>query len=315
MRSFVLIPLTIAIAVADEKYTIQKCCNENENMKVVINIDMSVNYVCVDNVRENNYLIFGKKYNVVYGFPKNCDILELNYTESRLLPVDADQCIDRATTEKFNGTESDISRILILTCGSTISNPLAEIGYVNKCCAKDHSYDVTYQVCRLNIEKQSNNDFLKYVTKTEDYVYEMNYNQNVEMDKFAVALSDKYFKVSLEGNNLNIVRKSDGVETSVDRGSWCIDREYSSGTLVARVYTDVCQDFGALCLRKCCRPDEHYVPRRANTTVSNCAMNTDKEQLLNLSYYLHPLKKNRHYPGIYEYIFIFTSSYKVIKEW
>ncbi|CAG9784418.1 unnamed protein product [Diatraea saccharalis] len=73
--------------------------------------------------------------------------------------------------------------------------------------------------------------------------------------------------------------------------TWCVDQDYMSRQLVARVCTMSCSDFGAYCLKKCCHMGNHVSGcgkvRRA------CKRNYDDRFLFNLSSYIEPLKSER----------------------
>lgn len=293
----------------------RKCCEVNETLRKFTDEFFNVNYMCVKSIdtqiedenMSSNISWLSNGYNTTNGFPKSCNSSELVEKEASL-SEDEDYCMEQLTVEIFNGSmvNSIKSRTIGLTCEGLEkpTNSVQSIQYARKCCPEGKYYDINEHTCKTGYGLESP---LRELIDEENYVYEINYDLYCKPDQFVVELREQFFKLNVDGSSLVVEGK--GKESVIQRGDWCVDSEHSSGEKLARICTHKCEDFGALCVRKCCPMDHHYLPRRANTTISTCKANTNEKQYLDISYYLDPLKKqNQYFQGkFHDFIFIVTS--------
>lgn len=294
-----LIFLKLFAVIAADGKVLRKCCPIKETLKKTTDSDFNIEYECINETINQSSLIISKGFELIYGFPDFCNKSNLNETGNIKLGADNDQCIEVITTEVFNGTLNIISpRPVGLSCKPFPVISSNEVKHVNKCCPKNQSYDVYNHLCRQNAKTDDEEKLIQNVTIGDNYVYifENNFTQ-MKPDQFALELTTDFFTLALIGNTLRVSKINYDSDITEFHNDWCIDHEYSNGKTLARVFTNDCAKFGALCIKKCCKVGEHYRPRRANTTISDCVSNNNDKQLLDMSYYLQTLKKKDSFEG------------------
>lgn len=288
-----------------------KCCPKNQSLIYMLDAEDSVSaYQCIDHNNAINRfnisispLIVGEHVSLQYGIPTDCDELQMaQMTLNNGLKDLKENCYDRLELEVVNGTlKPYIPKIVALSCvknETQNSSALSLVHQMRKCCPKGESYDSTYHICRKT-STDNTEDWLLNRLKLKDYIYEVDNGLVCKSGEYGVELREDFFSFDVDGSKLNVLRSEEGVDDQVLPGEWCLDRSYTSQSLVARVCTRDCAKYGAFCLRKCCPIGYHYRPRRCGSFASRCAANED-ELLFNIADYLEPLQRDEtHITGKY----------------
>ncbi|XP_052756838.1 uncharacterized protein LOC113523273 [Galleria mellonella] len=309
---FVLTFFSLSVFSADLP-VFHKCCPEDQNLikvSVDLNITLDVRYICLNAEAEEKYnissdvfpLLVVKTENVEYYMPGECK-LELIHKTGPFLEIttDVDICYDRLVMEIMNNTTKQIvPKTVALSCvKNETSNTLIStitIDHIRKCCPRNQRYDIVFHVCRNFYEYNESNwlimDFMN--NNTQSKIYEIDFELHCKSNEYAVELSEEKYMIEIEGSALNVGTREGTIKNIIRSGGWCIDNEYSSGGLVARVCTNDCSKFGAYCMRKCCLIGQHYKPRSCDSFVSSCVPSTNKDDAVffNISSYIDPLKEN-----------------------
>lgn len=284
-----------------------KCCLKNQSLlRVTDSEDAESFYKCVDrDIAFTNYstsitpLILGNNVEVKYGIPEDCnelqyEMLSLSTIGDEVKGTLNENCYDRLELEVVNTTlKPYIPKVVALRCIKNDTERTSEINFINrlrKCCPRGQSYDTNFHVCRK-----------VYTENTEEYlltqldlnnIYEVDHGLSCKADEYDVELKEKVFSMTIEGSTLNVKKRTESDNEQILSGQWCIDRDYNTEDLVARVCTRDCSKYGAYCLRKCCPVGQHFRPRRCGSFASVCVP-TEDDVLFDLTDYLEPLQHQK----------------------
>ncbi|XP_041978751.1 probable G-protein coupled receptor Mth-like 3, partial [Aricia agestis] len=282
-----------------------KCCSEDRSLiRVTDDVNSSVRYECVD--RKNLTEAYGITEDPVHvgagveiyeGMPVECEepkTTALNKADDALFAGD-ELCYDTLVAEIFNGSmKQNIPKFVALSCSDTAATnktypePALRLHRVRKCCPRGERYDRTYHQCRESHREVPLDWGFKL---SNDSLYEVQYGLDCKNGEYAVELHDSLYTLDIDGSNLVAVKKESDRKSIALPGEWCIDRDYNSNGLVARVCTNDCEKFGAYCVAKCCPPGHHFRVSNCNAFISRCVPNEeDSGVFYNLSKYLDPLK-------------------------
>ncbi|XP_022821174.1 G-protein coupled receptor Mth-like isoform X2 [Spodoptera litura] len=285
----------------------RKCCPNNQSLMKVFDdesFNFSSTYKCLDRESaRNDYnitiipLFVGKNVSVEYGIPEICDdfpIQEISVIDLNSAVV-FNGCYDRLVAELHNDTVKTIIPLIVglKSCvenedNKTSANALTIHNY-RKCCPRGQSYDSNFHICRDTEVNNSEEWLLKRLKMKDNFIYEVDTGLHCETDEYSIELRQRFFSLQVDGSTLKIFsKKGDGSGDAVP-GQWCVDREFSSSELVARVCSSDCSKYGAFCVRKCCPIGYHYKPRRCGSFASKCVPNVD-DVLFNISDYMEPLQ-------------------------
>ncbi|XP_050550540.1 probable G-protein coupled receptor Mth-like 4 isoform X1 [Spodoptera frugiperda] len=284
-----------------------KCCPNNHSLMKVFD-DESFNfssYKCLDRESAwNDYnititpLFVGKNLSVEDGIPETCDDVPIE--EVTVLDFDSplqvfNGCHDRLVAELYNGTVKTVppSIIGLKSCVKKEDNKTSEDNLIihkyRKCCPRGQSYDSNFHLCRESEVNNSEEWLLKRLKMNDNDIYEVDTGLDCPADEYGLELRQRFFSLRTEGSTLKIFSKKGDGSGDADEGQWCVDREFSSSELVARVCSSDCSKYGAFCVRKCCPIGYHYKPRRCGSFASKCVPNVD-DVLFDISDYMEPLQ-------------------------
>ncbi|KAF9414713.1 hypothetical protein HW555_007491 [Spodoptera exigua] len=285
-----------------------KCCANNQGLMKVFDdeaFNLSFSYECID--RESAWtdynititpLFIGKNISLEYGIPDKCDD---NLTQEILAIELFDQsepfngCFDRLVAELQNGTVKAITPVVvgIKSCVKNEERNTSEnnliINYYRKCCPRGQSYDSNYHICRDTEVNNSEEWLLKRLKMNDNHIYEVDNGLRCELNEYGIELRQRFFSLKVNRSTLNIFSKKGDGSGEAAPGQWCLDREFSSSELVARVCDRSCSKYGAFCVRKCCPIGYHYRPMYCGRLNSKCMPNVD-DVLFDISDYLEPLQ-------------------------
>lgn len=284
-----------------------KCCPNNHSLMKVFD-DESFNfssYKCLDRESAwNDYnititpLFVGKNLSVEDGIPETCDDVPIE--EVTVLDFDSplqvfNGCHDRLVAELYNGTVKTVppSIIGLKSCVKKEDNKTSEDNLIihkyRKCCPRGQSYDSNFHLCRESEVNNSEEWLLKRLKMNDNDIYEVDTGLDCPADEYGLELRQRFFSLRTDGSTLKIFSKKGDGSGDADEGQWCVDREFSSSELVARVCSSDCSKYGAFCVRKCCPIGYHYKPRRCGSFASKCVPNVD-DVLFDISDYMEPLQ-------------------------
>ena len=318
--------------IVQEAKVFHKCCPRTESLvKVSDGEDLEAFYQCIDRKSaQDSYnisitpLFVGDYVPVQHGIPEECD--ELQMVQMTSLELDnrlqaLDSCYDRLVLELVNGTlKPIIPEVVGLSCikNETLKTPTDKliVHHYRKCCPTGQSYDSVFHLCRDTDVNNSEDWLLKRLKMNDHDIYEVDIGLNCKSDEYGVELKEQLFSLEVLGSSLRALSKKgdDGGEASP--GEWCVDREYYSDELVARLCSRDSSQYGAFGVRKCCPIGHHYKPRRCGSFVSKCMPNHD-DVFFNISDYLEPLqRKDEDLTGMlfcfYVYLFLLISHSNMI---
>ncbi|CAH0404745.1 unnamed protein product [Chilo suppressalis] len=243
----------------------------------------------------NSHLIVNPSVFIDDGVPNGCELQVVQLRETNLnLSTSRDVCYDRLVAEINNGTvQKIIPKTVILMCNNTELMPETNLNIQNirKCCPRGQVYDTEYHFCRDD-DKVSNEEWILNNLKMKSAdITEFENGLSCKLEEYAVELKEQFFSFTLNGGSLTVHKKSQESEKLIRKGNWCVDQEFTTKQLVARVCTLDCGAFDAFCMRKCCPVGEYYKPFVCGRPASVCVPNTDDSILFNISSYMEPLRK------------------------
>ncbi|XP_050550549.1 probable G-protein coupled receptor Mth-like 4 isoform X5 [Spodoptera frugiperda] len=283
-----------------------KCCPNNHSLMKVFD-DESFNfssYKCLDRESAwNDYnititpLFVGKNLSVEDGIPETCDDVPIE--EVTVLDFDSplqvfNGCHDRLVAELYNGTVKTVppSIIGLKSCVKKEDNKTSEDNLIihkyRKCCPRGQSYDSNFHLCRESEVNNSEEWLLKRLKMNDNDIYEVDTGLDCPADEYGLELRQRFFSLRTDGSTLKIFSKKGDGSGDADEGQWCVDREFSSSELVARVCSSNCTQYGAFCVRKCCPIGYHYNLKSSGSFDVKCLLNED-DVLFNISHYTKPL--------------------------
>ncbi|XP_035446318.2 probable G-protein coupled receptor Mth-like 4 isoform X6 [Spodoptera frugiperda] len=283
-----------------------KCCPNNHSLMKVFD-DESFNfssYKCLDRESAwNDYnititpLFVGKNLSVEDGIPETCDDVPIE--EVTVLDFDSplqvfNGCHDRLVAELYNGTVKTVppSIIGLKSCVKKEDNKTSEDNLIihkyRKCCPRGQSYDSNFHLCRESEVNNSEEWLLKRLKMNDNDIYEVDTGLDCAADEYGLELRQRFFSLRTDGSTLKIFSKKGDGSGDADEGQWCVDREFSSSELVARVCSSNCTQYGAFCVRKCCPIGYHYNLKSSGSFDVKCLLNED-DVLFNISHYTKPL--------------------------
>jgi hypothetical protein len=291
----------------DDLKVFRKCCPNGQSLikfSEFSTIPLLDTYECIDSVyvtsdinitNTNSHLSVDATVLVEHGIPKECDLQMVHVSDMTILSMQKDICYDRLIIEITNGTiQNAIPKNVALKCNDTEHIPEVQLQVKNirKCCPKGQVYDTVYHWCRDDDNKDVNSEglFIERIKKERTDIYEIENGLDCKFEEYSVELKEGIFSFSLEDSVLNVVKKDTKAKNKLSKGNWCIDQEYSTKRLMARVCTRDCDNFDAFCMRKCCPLGHHYLPLRCTGAASRCVPNTEDSVYFNLSQHLDPLK-------------------------
>lgn len=298
-------------SAGDDLTVFSKCCPKHSSLVKFVEPESASQerYECVNsesawnnyNISQFSALVVADGVVVRDKMPdENCDDLRMIQLMDAELDTSSmdDLCYDRLVSEIINGTEvKNIPITVALRCFHNETDKTRSrlrIERIRRCCKPGQAYDTEYHVC-VDLAVDNDDDWLiKQLKINDSYIYEVKSGLACKNIESAVELTERMFKFEVEGTNLNVIGKK-GVNR-VPLGEWCIESDYRSPGLIARVCTQDCTAYDAYCLRKCCPVGEHYKPLRCGSLRSRCVPNEKKTDLLNASYYTTPLKNE--YEGL-----------------
>ncbi|CAG9784420.1 unnamed protein product [Diatraea saccharalis] len=298
-----IVYMFILIASVGTSKVLRKCCPKNQSLIKVSSLDANTpdKYECIDydrhlseykEVSQNSDLVVNRSVIVDDGIPQECNLIagELNVGDFSLF-TDRGVCYDRLITEINNGTvtHTATSSITILKCDGLelTSQTELKIQNIRKCCARGQVYDSEYHFCRTDHEFKEEWLISELKQNTSD-IFVIDNELDCLDEEYSVEIKEGVFRFTLIGSVLGIIKENGGDKHNFEWWTWCIDQDYTSRRLVARVCTENCSDFGAYCMRKCCYVGNH-VSGCGNKRA--CERNYDDRFLFNLSSYIEPLKR------------------------
>uniref|UniRef100_A0A2H1WT15 SFRICE_035180 n=1 Tax=Spodoptera frugiperda TaxID=7108 RepID=A0A2H1WT15_SPOFR len=219
------------------------------------------------------------------GIPETCDNVPIE--EVTALDFDSplqvfNGCRDRLVAELYNGTVKIVppSIIGLKSCVKKEDNKTSEDNLIihkyRKCCPRGQSYDSNFHLCRESAVNNSEEWLLKRLKMNDNDIYEVNTGLDCAADEYGLELRQRFFSLQTEGSTLKIFSKKRDGSGDADEGQWCVDREFSSSELVARVCSSDCSKYGAFCVRKCCPIGYHYKLQPCGQTFDGkCVLNDD----------------------------------------
>lgn len=283
--------------------TFRKCCAKGQNLIKVIDSDGLDSFKCFNSVIESTISDYSLSSTVFvtegvaveYGMPKECDLEMIKFDDNVIkLSGIENHCYERLVLEETNGTAKQIiPKTIALVCTGTgiTEGTDVKIQNLRKCCQSGQMYDTENNKCRDVDDQFDSQWFIKQLRAYGGKIFEMENGLNCKSVEYDVQLKDELFSMTLEGNTLNVVSRDGEGGILAPVGNWCVDREYSSRRLLARVCTRDCSSLGAYCVRKCCPIGYHYQPVQCGFTRSACVPSIDDEMSFDLSEYLNPLKE------------------------
>lgn len=307
MWRIIILCICISASANDDFETFRKCCPEGQNLIKVTNPDnanVEDTYECLDSAFETTFNITNPKptlfvaegVTVEYGLPEGCDVEMIQYHGSDIqLSPNSNHCYDRLVVEVINGTVKQvIPKTIALVCNGSDFNNESDVKITNirKCCPPGQTFDTEFHMCRSGDEGYDDKKWLiKKLKAFSGKVYEFDNGLHCKSVEYGVELKEEQFSIALVGSTLNILNRSGKGGGLSPQGNWCVDREHTSRRLVARVCTQDCTTYDALCIRKCCPIGQHYLPFSCGTLASRCVPNTDDNVLFDISSYIHRVKK------------------------
>ncbi|KAL4704062.1 hypothetical protein ACJJTC_001984 [Scirpophaga incertulas] len=295
-------------ADSDELKIFRKCCPEKHSLiKITVteNNNLENSFKCIDSVfvladtnvtNPSSHLVVDASVVVQHDIPTECDLDIIHVSEYKTEISNEDVCYDRFVLEVIDGVlQNLIPKTVALKCNTTevVPETKLHVRYIRKCCARGQIYDSEYHFCRKNSDETSNEGWLlnKINTDRAD-IYEFENGLNCKSDEYAIELKEKRYNMIFgSADSLRIFHKNGNTETNITKGNWCVDQDYTTMQLIARVCTRECDTFNAFCMRKCCPIGMHYLPNRCGSPASRCVPNTDDNLLFNLSTYMDPLRR------------------------
>ncbi|XP_063838823.1 probable G-protein coupled receptor Mth-like 3 isoform X2 [Ostrinia nubilalis] len=305
MWRIVFLYICVCASANNDFPTFRKCCPEGQNLIKVMNpdvVNLEDSYECLDSAFETVYNITNPKptlfvsegVTVEYGMPMECDFEMIPYDGNIQLSESSNYCYDRLVVEIINGTvKKVIPKTIALVCNGTELNNESSVKVINirKCCPPGQTYDTEFHMCRRGGEGYDERWLIEKLQAFSGVVYEFDDGLQCKSAEYAVELREEKFFVVLLERRLDISnRNREGGGGQSPQGNWCVDREYNSRGLVARVCTEDCSRFDALCVRKCCPVGQHYLPFHCGTLAGRCVPNKDDKVLYDLSDYVHRTK-------------------------
>lgn len=303
---FVSVIVTISAEIISGVTVFHKCCSDGLSLvKVSDTEDLEDgSYQCIDRVGAlNSYnitispLVVGKNVPVQYGIPSECEEVQMVHlisSESDNRFTIKNTCYDRLELEVVNGTlKPHIPQVVGLSCvkNETENSTKQElaVNHFRKCCPALQSYDTEFHVCRS--DPDSTEEFIFERFKLNDNsIYEVDNGLNCKIDQYSIELTQEFYSLVVDGSNLKVLRRDGDDGGDIASGEWCVDQQYGSSRLVARVCSLECAKYGAYCVRKCCPIGHHYQPRRCGSFISKCVPNKPNDDVLfNITDYLEPL--------------------------
>ncbi|XP_026738404.1 probable G-protein coupled receptor Mth-like 3 isoform X2 [Trichoplusia ni] len=303
---FVSVIVTISAEIIPGATVFHKCCSDGQSLvKVSDTEDLEDgSYQCINRVGALisynvtiSPLVVGKNVLAEYGIPSECEEVQMVHlisSESDNRFTIKNTCYDRLELEIVNGTlKPYIPQVVGLSCvkNETESSTKQElaVNHFRKCCPALQSYDTEFHVCRS--DSNSTEEFLFERFKLNDNsIYEIDNGLNCKIDQYSIELTQEFYSLVVDGSILKVKRRDGGGGGDIASGEWCVDQQYGSSGLVARVCSLECAKYGAYCVRKCCPIGHHYQPRRCGSFVSKCVPNKpDDVVLFNITDYLEPL--------------------------
>ncbi|KAF9823028.1 hypothetical protein SFRURICE_018202 [Spodoptera frugiperda] len=263
-----------------------KCCPNNHSLMKVIKEERKSSYKCLDhesarndyNITINPHFV-GKNISVEVGIPKKC----------------GDFCSDRLVALLYNGTVKTVEPFKLIglnLCVKKENNRTSKDNLIiqkyRKCCPRGQSYDSNFHLCRESAVNNSEEWLLKRLKMNDNDIYEVDTGLDCAADGYGLELRQRFFSLRTDGSTLKIFSKKGDGSGDADEGQWCVDREFSSSELVARVCSSNCTQYGAFCVRKCCPIGYHYNLKSSGSFDVKCLLNED-DVLFNISHYTKPL--------------------------
>ncbi|CAG9791458.1 unnamed protein product [Diatraea saccharalis] len=295
---------SIIISVAHFK-VFRKCCTKNQSLIKVSRLDKNSRdkYECIDYDRHlseykeaslNSDLVVNQNVIIDNGIPQKCNLSAIELYGQLNASTDRDICYDRIITEINNGMIIQAAKqsIIMLKCdGSNLTsrNKLKLQGIV-KCCPRDQVYDSEYHLCRKRHEFKEEWLISQLTLNICDIFFIENKMDDCDLGEYSVEIKEGVYRLALINKVLEIT-KENGDEYYIKSGSWCVDQDYMSRRLLAKVCILDCSEFDAYCMRKCCPIGEHI--SRYGTRNFSCAQNSDDRFLFNLSSYIEPLRRKK----------------------
>ncbi|CAG9791456.1 unnamed protein product [Diatraea saccharalis] len=296
---------SIIVSVAQFK-VFRKCCPKNQSLIKLSSLDKNSRdkYECIDYDRHlseykevslNSDLVVNQNVIIDNGIPQKCNFSAIEqFGEYFNASTDRDICYDRIITEINNGMiirSSNLS-ITMLKCDGFefMSRNKLKVQSIVKCCPRDQVYDSEYHLCRKSHEFKEEWLIRQLRLNISDIFFIANM-MNCSRDEYSVEIKEGIYRLALIKRALRITTENGDDEYYIKWGSWCVDQDYMSRRLLARVCTRDCFEFNAYCMRKCCPIGEHI--SRYDTRSFSCTQNSDDRFLFNLSSYIEPLRRKK----------------------
>lgn len=318
MRHLFFLCTIISVSGSDYLDTFRKCCPKGQGLIKVIDSYSSEEYQCFDSAFEKMFkvkpptsTVFAtENVAVEYGIPNECDLELINFDDNVIHLSDKENhCYDRLVIEVINGTVKQIiPKTVALVCtGTDIAGGTdMKIQSLRKCCESGQMYDTEHHQCRNVKEYYDDQWFIKQLKVYGGKVFELEIGLYCKSVEYDVQLKEKMFSLSLEGSTLSILsRSSESGGVLSPLGNWCVDRELTTGKLMARTCTQDCSSLGAYCIKKCCPVGQHYKPFHCGSARSACVPTSGDDALFSISEYLDPVKETYGVGGEINIAFVF----------